>query len=468
MNMKQEDYIHIINKSIVTYLVGSLCFLIFAIASIYMGYYIIRYRDTCDLPIMFVFFAFAGIILLFEMLGAFHLKREIPYDYKSISCEDYPAFFKILDEITTNLRLSPIHNVYVSPDTNAAVFIQPQLRNLLFEPERNLVIGMGMLSQFDDDELRAVLYHEFGHYSQKGVKKTLHVYTISQFASSFLAVRKNKKEGTFTMQMRMQVIFFTYFSMWICKKINNAYRKLSVQMEYEADDVSVKYVGAQTLKRALEHAACINYNYNVIGWGMNILRSKGICVDNKYKALTLVWKYSKPSDFMFTTIVKQRLDRLSGKDNVQHIYSTDIVRNTIPKLFTACKNNLEVYSAEEFADWMHEGFKVYARQISFNKSVQLEIHMDSRKHKMPLFEGYYKLVLDDKIIGNGTFVEGYSKHRTISPGKHTLIAYAPSGIISTPFEFVVDAYKSYRIDMDYKFHSTDGLYDVFGEKITIL
>lgn len=62
-------------------------------------------------------------------------------------------------------RLQPFDRFLVQriliDGATAAVFIQPQLRNLLFEPKRNLVIGMGFLTQMDDDEIRAVLYHEF-------------------------------------------------------------------------------------------------------------------------------------------------------------------------------------------------------------------------------------------------------------------------------------------------------------------
>lgn len=74
-------------------------------------------------------------------------------------------------------------------------------------------------------------------------------------------------------------------------------------------------------------------------------------------------------------------------------------------------------------------------------------------------------MLDGKEIGSGNFIKGYTLKRRISPGKHIITAYAPSGIISTPFEFEVKADKSYRIDMDYKVYLKNGIYDVFGKNI---
>ena len=468
MKTELEDNLHVIKSSVNIYLIGTLCFFAFTIFSIWLGYYAVCYHETSNVPVMFSFFALIGIILLYEMLGAFRLKKKIPDEYRLIKKDDYPALFDVLNEVTSNLKLSDIQNVYVCPNTDIEVFIQPQLRNLLSEPQRNLVIGMGLLSQLDDDELRAVLYQNLGHYVINENRKRLHVYTICQFASSYMEVKKSQKNGPANFKVRMQFIVFTYFTMWICRKINKAYKKLSLQMEFDADDVAIKYVGADTLERAVKHLACATYNYNVMEWGSGILRNKGVCVQDKYKALELVGKYSQPSEFMYTATVMHRIERLEGNNAVMTDKGTCNVKRTMPELFSIHKNYKTEYSAEKFAEWMHDGFKVYEKQIEFEKSVKLEIHLDSRKHPSPRFEGYYKLVLDDKVIGTGNFVKGYTKQRTISPGKHILTAYAPTGILSVPFEFVAEAYKSYRIDMDYKQHSIDGLYDVFGEKITML
>ena len=63
--------------------------------------------------------------------------------------------------------------------------------------------------------------------------------------------------------------------------------------------------------------------------------------------------------------------------------------------------------------------------------------------------------------------KSYTLKRKTSPGKHKLTAYAPSGIISTPFDFEVEQDKSYHIEIDYKLYAKDGIYDVYGENIKI-
>lgn len=446
------------------YIIGCCCFVLVALASLWFGYYVIRYHNDHELPVQLTVISLAGGLLLWEMIKSFRFKTSLPKTFKPITEEEYPALFDIINEVTTTLNLSPIRKVYISPDATAAVFIQPQLRNLIFEPKRNLVVGLGFLTQMDDDEIRAMLYHEFGHYAQEEMKNSISVYTIGQFSRSFVSIKELKKQGTWKMQMKMQLLLFTYFAIWICNRINKAYSKLAKQMEYDADDVAAKYVGASTLQRALLHAACIRYNYEVVQWGIQQLRSQNIYVDNQYLALSFVENYSRPSRRLLSDEVVRRIERLGKLGNSNNTTSKNVQQSAL-SLVKNKKGAQHLCPALQFARWLRQGFTIYTQQRLLETSVELEIHLDKKKHKLPYFDGSYKLLIDDKEIGTGNFIKGYTLKRRTSPGKHKLTAYAPSGIVSTPFEFDVKQNKSYHIEMDYKLHAKDGIYDVFGYKI---
>lgn len=132
------------------------------------------------------------------------------------------------------------------------------------------------------------------------------------------------------------------------------------------------------------------------------------------------------------------------------------------------KSFAKLCSADRFALWLQKGFSIYAKQKQLETSVTLIISLDSRKHKLPWFDATYKVLLDGKNIGIGNFIKGYTLKRKTSPGKHSLSVYAPSGIISTPFELNVESDKIYKIDMDYKVFLLKGYYDVFVEKVTMI
>ena len=464
MNRKVEELKQNINKSVMIYIIGCCCFVMVALASLWFGYYVIRYHNDHELPVQLTIISLAGGLLLWEMVKSFRFKTTLPKTFKPITELEYPALFSIINEVTTSLNLSPIRKVYICPDATAAVFIQPQLQNILFVPKRNLVVGLGFLTQMDDDEIRAMLYHEFGHYAQVEMKNSMSVYTTGQFSRSFVSIKELKKQGTWETQMKLQLLMFTYFAIWICNRINKAYSRLAKQMEYDADDVAVKYVGASTLQRALLHAACIRYNYDVVQWGMQQLKTQNIQVDNQYLALSFVGNYSRPARRLLSEEVVKRVERL-GKLETDNRVSSNTVQQSALSLNEESVDAQQLCPAFQFSQWLRQGFAIYTQQKLLETSVELEIHLDKRKHKLPYFDGSYKLLLDDKEIGTGNFIKGYTIRRKTSPGKHKLAAYAPSGIISTPFEFEVEQDTSYHIEMDYKLHAKDGIYDVFASLI---
>ena len=147
MNRKVEELKQSINKSVMIYIIGCCCFVMVAFASLWFGYYVIRYHDDHELPIQLTIISLAGGLLLWEMVKSFRVKTSLPNTFRPITEQEYPALFAIINEVTTSLNLSPIRKAYICPDATAAVFIQPQLRNILFEPKRNLVIGLGFLTR---------------------------------------------------------------------------------------------------------------------------------------------------------------------------------------------------------------------------------------------------------------------------------------------------------------------------------
>jgi Zn-dependent protease with chaperone function len=46
--------------------------------------------------------------------------------------------------------------------------------------KKNLQIGIGLMNSLTQDELKAVLAHEFGHFSQKSMKIGSYVYYANQ------------------------------------------------------------------------------------------------------------------------------------------------------------------------------------------------------------------------------------------------------------------------------------------------
>src|SRR5207244_2163286 len=72
------------------------------------------------------------------------------------------------------------HRVYLTPDVNAAVFYHESLLSLFLPTPKNLIIGLGLVNQLNLSEFKAVLAHEFGHFSQNSMKLGTYVYVSNR------------------------------------------------------------------------------------------------------------------------------------------------------------------------------------------------------------------------------------------------------------------------------------------------
>ena len=100
MNHKVEELKQNINKSVMIYIIGCCCFVMVALASLWFGYYVIRYHNDHELPVQLTIISLAGGLLLWEMVKSFRFKTTLPKTFKPITELEYPALFSIINEVT--------------------------------------------------------------------------------------------------------------------------------------------------------------------------------------------------------------------------------------------------------------------------------------------------------------------------------------------------------------------------------
>lgn len=81
---------------------------------------------------------------------------------------EHPAFQSLLLDLAQKIGTRPVDRVYLTPGTDLAVYerggLWAQLRG---GTERCLILGVGILKGFELDSFRAVLAHEYGHFSNQ-------------------------------------------------------------------------------------------------------------------------------------------------------------------------------------------------------------------------------------------------------------------------------------------------------------
>jgi Zn-dependent protease with chaperone function len=134
---------------------------------------------------------------------------------------------------------------------------------MFFPIKKNLAIGLGLLHTTTVDEIKAILSHEFGHFSQKSMKIGSYVYNVNTILYNMLFENRtynNIVRGWASISRYFAIfaypaIWIVQIIQWIAKQfyllINKTYMSLSREMEFHADTVAANIAGSDSLSNAL-------------------------------------------------------------------------------------------------------------------------------------------------------------------------------------------------------------------------
>ena len=81
---------------------------------------------------------------------------------------DAPGLWRMVREVARDLGTRPVDEIWLTPHTEVAVFERGSLRERTRDRARRaLIVGTAILDGFDRNALRAVLAHEYGHFSHR-------------------------------------------------------------------------------------------------------------------------------------------------------------------------------------------------------------------------------------------------------------------------------------------------------------
>ncbi len=121
------------------------------------------------LPLKVALLVLSGIFFLFLVKGFFKSHAMDKEMHIELTEDEHPVLFEFIYQLCDELGAPLPNKVYVSPDVNAAVMMRTSLINLFVEPKKDLLIGLGLVNSVNLSEFKAVLAHEFGHFSQSAM-----------------------------------------------------------------------------------------------------------------------------------------------------------------------------------------------------------------------------------------------------------------------------------------------------------
>ncbi len=253
-----------IRLSVLIFVIGNILFLFICVAMVlYGGYCVSKLFSHSYLKGWEKFAVLAGLgglVLFFQILTQFFETHQIPKDYEEINESNRPDLIAIINGLKSRMGITKNIRVFLTDECTASVFVLPDIQNIFRNPERYLSIGKPLVESLTQAELKAVLSHELAHFSQLSVKETSRAVSIGLFAKSFLSEKINyeAKYGPGNITQTLMILYYYYLDS-LCRFIKRHYARLSDELEFEADQMAIRFVKPQTLCDALLHILRMNH-----------------------------------------------------------------------------------------------------------------------------------------------------------------------------------------------------------------
>jgi Zn-dependent protease with chaperone function len=216
------------------------------------------------------------MVLIFLVKFIFSVSKYDRSGIIEITENDHPRLFAFIRQLTMDTQTQFPKRIYLSPEVNACVFYDSSFFSMFLPVKKNLQIGLGLVNAVNMSEFKAILAHEFGHFSQRSMKLGSFVYNVNRVIYNMLYENTGysrslqgwgEVSGYFAIFAAMTAGIVRGIQ-WILQQIyglvNKNYMSLSREMEFHADAVAASVSGSANCISALRRIELADSSYNVV------------------------------------------------------------------------------------------------------------------------------------------------------------------------------------------------------------
>jgi len=112
--------------------------------------------------------AIGGIITIFTMIRSLFIKVEDADPGRSLNYDEAPGLWDLTRTVAGTVDTRPVDEIRITPGTDLAVYEKGTWRERSQDKaQRILILGVGVLNDFKQNGFRAVLAHEYGHFTHR-------------------------------------------------------------------------------------------------------------------------------------------------------------------------------------------------------------------------------------------------------------------------------------------------------------
>jgi Zn-dependent protease with chaperone function len=278
----------------IVYLILFTCIIIIAGGMIAAGFFLLANISQFLVLILGIGFILSGAMLIFFLIKFLFAKNAQQVSRNEITEEIQPELFNFIRELTIECGAPFPKHIYIIPETNASVFFDSSFWSMFFPVKKNLNIGLALVNSLNVSEFKAVLMHEFGHFSQRSMRFGSYVYNLNKVLYDMLYKNDSYNKilniwGRWHMVLKFAALLnikIVQGMQYILKKlhvnINKKHLGLSREMEFHADTIAAYYGGSNNMISALRRLELGNNSYNAVLSFLGKQFEKGYRSNNVY------------------------------------------------------------------------------------------------------------------------------------------------------------------------------------------
>jgi Zn-dependent protease with chaperone function len=243
----------------ITYLVLFLLTVAIACGFFYLAYALVVLLHFNTLTLGLALALLASGVLLIYFLIKFLFAKSTPADNSDtieITSDTQPQLFAFIKKVTQEVGVPFPKHVYLTPEVNAGEFYDSSFWSMFLPVPKNLKIGLGLVNSLNQSEFKAVLAHEFGHFSQRSMKFGSYVYNLNKVIHNLLYDNAGYEATLDSWSSTASIFRFTAFinihlikgMQYVLRQvyvlINKSHMSLSREMEFQADAIAAFVTGA--------------------------------------------------------------------------------------------------------------------------------------------------------------------------------------------------------------------------------
>ena len=286
---------------IISFILLTLLGLAIAAGLVYLAiHFAMSVRNFTVLVIAFGLVASAVVLVIFLFKFIFQKSSNSTDGMHQIYASQHPKLFQMIHEIATEVGTDFPKKVFLTDQLNASVFYNSSFWSMIFPVRKNLMIGYALVNVSTEQELKGILSHEFGHFSQRSMKIGSYVYNCNRIIFS-LVFENNAFEENVNKFSNGHILFklTVGFSIYIIRGfqfvlkqlyifLNKSNLSLSREMEFHADAVATNIVGSQVMIDSLARMDLSDRAYASANAFTNSKYSEGFRLHNFYDVQTYV------------------------------------------------------------------------------------------------------------------------------------------------------------------------------------